>query len=139
MATKTQTTLTTAEPQITQLTFPGFAPEEIYVYEADNALVDGADLVGVPFIVMNWQLRDSRFSDVVAGDPLKDGKYITVEVILQDGSLRVFNNSAAWPGCIRDVLQKHYQRTGSRRGLMAPRGLRAGENKKGSEPIYAFA
>lgn len=125
---KSETTVTASAQ--TALSFPGFKPDELYVYESDSALVSASDLVGVPFVVMNWTERESRFSD--------DG-YISVEVIRQDGSLAVFNNSAVWSGSIRDVLRQHEARTGSRRGLVAPRGLREGINKRGAEPIYAFA
>ncbi len=122
-------------PRAVITTFEDFVQEQTLVVEAGvyagEALLirDKRELVGKPFLVVEWELRNSDTNSFVDVDGIIRARQYVCVVAMMDGGKGmpaeriVFNDGGTG---IRPVLEQHEAKTGHRGGLLC-KGLRVSE------------
>lgn len=90
-------------------------------------VVEKSELVGVPFVVMDWETHQSTTQTRLDEDNMiRPAEFAVVKVRTQRGPV-IFTDGGTG---ILPVLEGHLEATGSKAGLLSKRGLRASEYVK---------
>lgn len=87
-------------------------------------LVEKESLVGVPFVVLDWNTRKSSKFTRAENSVITPTEFVVVSIVDANSERKIFTDGGTG---ILPVLQAHFDRTQSRGGIYCKEGLRRSE------------